>query len=177
MRSPPPTSTSWCASHLAALACARSATASSASAIRRATSAAAVQVLGSGTADLTAFVSMAPRTEQLARELFTYKNPNVRAEDRQWKTVGLAAVLWKWLGTHEGCLVNRLGSGGFDLITSVPSTSGRQSHPLRAIVAGVVSGSENRYADLLVLARGDLHNMFRRTTASAPRALSAALVY
>jgi hypothetical protein len=116
----------------------------------------AVQVLGSGTADLTAFVSMAPRTEQLARELVTYKNPNVRADDRQRKTVGLAAVLWKWLGIHEGCLVNRLGSGGFDLITSVPSTSGRQSHPLRTIVGGIVSGTENRYADLLALARGDL---------------------
>lgn len=116
----------------------------------------AVQVLGNATADLTAFVSMAPRTEQLARELITYKNPNVRAEDRQWKTVGLAAVLWKWLGVHEACLINRLGIDGFDLITSVPSTSGRPSHPLRTVVAGVVSGSEKRYADVLYLARGDL---------------------
>lgn len=59
--------------------------------------------LGSATADLTAFVSMAPRSEQLARGLITYKNPNVRGEDRQRKTAGLAAVLWKWLGIHEQC--------------------------------------------------------------------------
>jgi predicted amidophosphoribosyltransferase len=131
----------------------------------------AVQILGSATADLTAFVSMAPRTEQLARELLTYKNPLIRAEDRQWKTVGLAAVLWKWLGIHEICLINRLGIGGFDLITSVPSTSGRQSHPLRAVVAGVVSGSDKRYVDLLSLVRTDLDqhtqaaDRFRATTA------------
>lgn len=134
----------------------------------------AVQVLGNATADLTAFVSMAPRTEQLARELITYKNPNVRAEDRQWKTVGLAAVLWKWLGVHEACLINRLGIDGFDLITSVPSTSGRPSHPLRTVVAGVVSGSEKRYADVLYLARGDLDQHVQAADASAPLWLSAA---
>lgn len=115
----------------------------------------AARLLGSGTADLTAFVSMAPRGEQFARELFTYKNPNLRPEDRQRKTVGLAAVLWKWLGIHEACLVTRL-QAGFDLITSVPSTSGRPSHPLRTVVAGVVSDSGKRYADLLALARDDL---------------------
>jgi hypothetical protein len=115
----------------------------------------AARLLGSGTADLTAFVSMAPRGEQFARELFTYKNLNLRPEDRQRKTVGLAAVLWKWLGIHEACLVTRL-QAGFDLITSVPSTSGRPSHPLRTVVAGVVSDSGKRYADLLALARDDL---------------------
>ena len=83
---------------------------------------------------------MAPRGEQFARELFTYKNLNLRPEDRQRKTVGLAAVLWKWLGIHEACLVTRL-QAGFDLIASVPSTSGRPSHPLRTVVAGVVSDS------------------------------------
>jgi hypothetical protein len=113
-------------------------------------------VLGSATADLTAFVSMAPRSEQLARELVTYKHLNVRGEDRQWKTVGLAAVLWKWLGLHEACLVNRLGIDRFHVITSVPSTSGRQSHPLRTVVAEVVTGTSDRYGDLLAIARADL---------------------
>src|SRR5690349_19071743 len=59
-------------------------------------------------------------------------------------------------GHHEACLVTRLPAGGFDLITSVPSTSGRPSHPLRTVVAGVVVNSEKRYADLLALARDDL---------------------
>ena len=116
----------------------------------------AARLLGSGTADLTAFVSMAPRGEQFARELFTYKNPSLRPEDRQQKTVGLAAVLWKWLGIHEACLVTRLPVDDFDLITSVPSTSGRPSHPLRTVVAEVVVNSQRRYADLLALARDDL---------------------
>lgn len=117
---------------------------------------AARRVLGSATADLTAFVSMAPRSEQFARELVTYKHPNVRGEDRQRKTVGLAAVLWKWLGRHEGCLVNRLGIERFDLMTSVPSTSGREAHPLRSVVAEVVAGTTERYGDLLAIARADL---------------------
>lgn len=116
----------------------------------------ATWVLGNATADLTAFVSMAPNNEQLARELITYKHPNVRDADRQWKTVGLAAVLWKWLGIHERCLVARLGIDRFDLVTSVPSTSGRQTHPLRSVVAEVVSGTSDRHADLLAVARTDL---------------------
>jgi predicted amidophosphoribosyltransferase len=136
----------------------------------------AVQVLGNATADLTAFVSMAPRSEQLARELFTYKHPNVRAEDRQRKTAGLAAVLWKWLGTHKTCLVNRLGISDFDLITSVPSTSGRLNHPLKTVVAGVVSGSGRQYADLLSLARGDLDQRAQAARFRATSALGGARV-
>lgn len=112
--------------------------------------------LGNGTADLTAFVSMAPRTEQLARELYAYKRQNVLAEDRWRMTVGLAAVLWTWLGTHEACATARLRIDRFDMITSVPSTSGRRNHPLRRVVAGVVSHTAERYADLLTLSRSDL---------------------
>jgi len=112
--------------------------------------------LGNAIADLTAFVSMAPRNEQLAHELIAYKDPKLRAEDRQWMTVGLAAVLWKWLGLYEACLVSRLRIGSFDLITSVPSTTGRLNHPLRTVVAGVVSNSSARYQDLLILARDGL---------------------
>jgi hypothetical protein len=113
-------------------------------------------MLGNATADLTAFVSMAPRTEQLARELFTYKNLNVRAEDRWRMTVGLAAVLWKWLGSHEACLTGQLWIDRFDVITSVPSTTGRPDHPLRTVVAGVVSHTADRYEDLLVQRQSDL---------------------
>jgi hypothetical protein len=115
-----------------------------------------VRVLGNATADLTAFVSMAPRSEQLAHLLLAYKRPTVRDEDRQLMTVGLAAVLWKWLGLHEGCLTTHLRIDSFDLTTSVPSARGRQNHPLRDVVAGIVSHTEERYEDLLALARTDL---------------------
>lgn len=114
------------------------------------------RVLGSSTADLTAFVSMAPVGEQFAHELLTYKKPTVGADERQKMTVGLAAVLWKWLGLHKQCMTRRLGIQDFDAITTVPSTSGRTAHPLPTVVSGVVVGSDAKYADLLELARTDL---------------------
>lgn len=114
------------------------------------------EAIGRGVADLTAFVSMAPSDEQLARDLRSYKTASVRGLDRQLKTWGLGAVLWKWLGRHEPCLTRRAGIPQFDLITTVPSTSGRTVHPLRTVVTGVVVGSDKRHADLLTVAKTDL---------------------
>ncbi len=112
--------------------------------------------LGESRADLAAFVSMAPVGEQFAHELYAYKNPAVGERDRQRMTVGLGAVLWKWLAAHERCMAARLGVQQFDVITTIPSTSGRASHPLRTVVAGIVVGSDKRHADLLTVARTDL---------------------
>lgn len=112
--------------------------------------------LGTGTANLAAFVSLAPVGEQFAHELITYKKPTVGGLDRQRKTVGLGAVLWKWLAVHERCMARPFGNQQFDLITTVPSTSGRADHPLRTVVAGLVVGSDARHADLLTVARMDL---------------------
>lgn len=92
--------------------------------------------LGADTADLAAFISIAPMGEQFARELYTYKNPAVGADDRPRKTIGLGAVLWKWLGIHESCVARQVGVGQFDLITTVSSTSGRAMHPLPALPPG-----------------------------------------
>lgn len=114
------------------------------------------KVLGDRTADVTAFVSLAPRDEQFAYELFTYKNANAPPSARQRITIGLAAVLWNWLDHHETCLTRSLGVASFDLITTVPSTSGRTTHPLRELVAGTVEGTEQNYADLLAVSRTDL---------------------
>jgi predicted amidophosphoribosyltransferase len=117
----------------------------------------AVQTLGTGIADVTAFVSMAPADEQFARELYTYKRLTVPAHLRQQRMVGLAAVLWKWLSLHEACVAAALRIRSFDIVTSVPSGSGRLGdHPLRQLVAGVVTGTADRYADLLTLSRADL---------------------
>lgn len=116
----------------------------------------ATRVLGSNVADVVAFVSMAPRSEQMARELFTYKDDRTTQRQREQKTVGLAAVLWKWLARHERCAAARVGITQFDVITSVPSTSGRSSHPLPMLISQVVEGSETRYRDLLVVDRPDL---------------------
>ncbi|MHB1615509.1 MAG: ComF family protein [Actinomycetes bacterium] len=125
--------------------------------------------LDSATADITAFVSMAPRGEQMARELLSYKDTRVPDQHRTRMVTGLGAVLWKWLGRHELCVARPLGFDGFDVVTTVPSTSGRQGHhPLVQVVAGVVTGSEARYEDLLVLRRPELeqraHAMDRYAT-------------
>ena len=64
----------------------------------------ASRVLGDSTADVAAFVSMAPCDEQFAYELFRYKNPRTRPLDRRRMTTGLAAVLWNWLDLHESSL-------------------------------------------------------------------------
>jgi hypothetical protein len=108
------------------------------------------------TADAVAFVSMAPRGEQLARELFAYKEDRSRPVDRQKMTTGLAAVLWKWLGRHERCMAAPLGITSFDVITTVPSTSGRKHHPLPSLVSEVVTDTSNRYETLLEVHRTDL---------------------
>ncbi|MFL6074056.1 MAG: hypothetical protein ACJ73S_11735 [Mycobacteriales bacterium] len=116
----------------------------------------AKRLLGAGRADAVAFVSLAPRGEQLARELFTYKQNTVAEAQRRRMMFGLAAVLWKWLGMHEHCIAALVGSQQFDIVTSVPSTSGRSVHPLREVVSGIVTGTDVRYRDLLTRRRYDV---------------------
>ena len=112
--------------------------------------------LGSAVADVTAFISLAPRSEQMARELFSYKDDRVQESQRTRMITGLGAVLWKWLARHEACVGRRFGIDHFDVITTVPSTSGRTDHPLRRVVAGVVTGTDARHEDLLVVRRLEL---------------------
>jgi len=108
-------------------------------------------------ADAVAMVSMAPAGEQLARELYTYKKDSVPRALRQQRTIGLAAVLWRWLNFHEQHVAAAAGTNGFDLVTSIPSTNSRPGiHPLRMLVAQVVVGTDVRYRDLLLTARTDL---------------------
>jgi hypothetical protein len=113
--------------------------------------------LDGSVADVVAFVSLAPTGEQLANELFTYKRETVPANLRAGRLTGLAAVLWKWLAKHESCMASQVGLERFDVITTVPSTSGREGdHPLERLVGGVVSGSAERYEALLSVNRTDL---------------------
>ena len=117
------------------------------------------RALGSLALDAVSFVTLAPVGEQMARDLFTYKRPSVPAGIRRTRTVLLAATLWRWLSKHEACLANASGlqSDRFDIITSVPSTSGRSgSHPVTAIVSGIVAGTAERYREVLRLNRDDV---------------------
>lgn len=66
-------------------------------------------------------------------------------------------MLWRWLAQHERCLASNAGSSGFDLVTTVPSASGRETeHPLTTLVGGVVRGTQERVRPVLNLNRTDV---------------------
>ena len=89
--------------------------------------------------------------------LYTYKLDSVPVAIRRPRLIGLAAVLWKWLSIHERCMASPVGASEFDIVTSVPSTSGRTSnHPLEELVSRVVDGTDSRYEGLLRVQRTDL---------------------
>jgi hypothetical protein len=117
------------------------------------------RILGDLALDTVAFVTLAPVGEQMAHDLFTYKRPSVPPHLRRTRTVLLAAILWRWLSEHEECLAAAAGiqSERFDIITSVPSASGRAgTHPVTQIVSGIVTGTAERYREVLRLIRGDI---------------------
>lgn len=127
-------------------------------------------------ADVVAFVSLAVGGEQMAKALFTYKNDRTTQRQRAQTTVSLAAVLWKWLAQHEPCLAAAASIPGFDVLTTVPSTSGRADHPLPGLVSAVVEGSGSRYRDLLVTGRHDLEREQAADRYSARDSLSGQTV-
>jgi predicted amidophosphoribosyltransferase len=63
----------------------------------------------------------------------------------------LAAVLWRFLTTHEPCLAQRVGVEEFEVVTTVPSGLAErdEQHPLRHIVCEVVTPTSTRYERLL----------------------------
>ncbi|WP_329301043.1 hypothetical protein OG410_23745 [Streptomyces sp. NBC_00659] len=105
-------------------------------------------VLGAGVADTVVPISLALKGEQYANELWRYKNAP-GAQQRYFST-GLAAVLWRFLARHERCIAHQCRVLGFDTVTTVPSTSDRADHPLRAMAADMVGVTRERYRDLLV---------------------------
>lgn len=114
------------------------------------------KIIGGASADAVSFVSLAPRDEQMATELASYKDSRTLPRLCQQKTLGLSAVLLKWLLRHEQCLARRAELGTFDFVTSIPSTKGRTPHPLVAVAAARIVNTPNRYRDLLVVNRTDL---------------------
>jgi len=108
--------------------------------------------------DAVTFLSLAPAGEQMARDLYTYKRSGVPDTLRAARTVGLSAALWRWLAKHEGCLATAVGRG-FDLVTTVPSASGRtDEHPLTAIAGRIVVGTADRFRLVLELNRTDVES-------------------
>ncbi|MDX2546735.1 hypothetical protein ACOT81_27740 [Streptomyces sp. WI04-05B] len=107
----------------------------------------ATKILGTDVADAVVPVSLALKGEQYANELWRYKN--TVGPQQEYFRMGLAAVLWRFLALHEACIAAHCAVPAFDTVTSVPSTSGRPSHPLRDIVADMVAVTRSRHRDLL----------------------------
>ncbi|MGW0705918.1 hypothetical protein ACWD4G_08115 [Streptomyces sp. NPDC002643] len=101
-------------------------------------------------ADAVVPVSLALKGEQYANELWRYKN--TAGPQQQYFRMGLAAVLWRFLTLHEGCVAGHRAIPGFDIVTTVPSTSGRTNHPLRTMVADMIGPTRERHRDLLAAA-------------------------
>lgn len=87
--------------------------------------------------------------EQLHHALMGYKR--LDGEPARRMTVGLAAVLWRFLKAHEGCAATAAGVPAFELVTTVPSgeRSRDEGHPLRRIVGRLVGPTRGRYLSLL----------------------------
>lgn len=100
----------------------------------------------SATADSVGFTALAVKTEQLARDLWVYKNGAERT--RLLPRIGLAAVLWRSLALHERCLAAAAGITEFCVVTTVPSTSGRAEEPVERL-AQMVGATHSRYRRLL----------------------------
>ena len=93
-------------------------------------------------------IALAVKDEQWAHELSSYKNSPRRAV-RDTLSVGIGAVLWRWLGSHEACVEDDVGVDEFPIVTAVPSTRGREQHPLPRLLSEVVKPTADRYTDLL----------------------------
>lgn len=108
------------------------------------------EATGHGVADVLVPIALAVKGEQLAHELWRYKNAP-QESIRQRLTVQLAAVLWRFLAAHEACVARACGIESFRLVTVVPSGSRRPgTHPLAQIVGSLVGHTRDRFADLLV---------------------------
>jgi hypothetical protein len=107
--------------------------------------------------DLVVPISYSVAHEPLHLALVAYKRaegPYARVAAAQ-----LAAVLGRFLFGHERCLGDALGGGGFDLVTTVPSSDRArdEDHPLRWIVGELVESTRGRHARLLVRSADSHH--------------------
>jgi predicted amidophosphoribosyltransferase len=104
-----------------------------------------------GLADVVVPVALAVKREQLAHELWHYKDdvdPSVRAR----LTTRLGAVLWRFLGQHETHIAAAVAAPEFEIVTTVPGTRERDGeHPLQRIVGTIVGQTKERYEPLLAL--------------------------
>ncbi len=90
-------------------------------------------------------ISYSVATEQLHRALMVYKR--LEGEVARRTTFELAAVLWRYLALHEGCVAGAAGVDQFQLVTTVPGR--KEQHPLQTIVGELVGATRDRHRPLL----------------------------
>jgi predicted amidophosphoribosyltransferase len=85
--------------------------------------------------DVIVPVSVAVAGSSWYRTLRDYKTTSGPRQHRQRATI--AAVLWRFLAAHEPCIARAAQISGFEIVTTVPSSSPRRdgSQPLRQIVS------------------------------------------
>jgi predicted amidophosphoribosyltransferase len=87
--------------------------------------------------------------EQLHHALACYKRQPPEIAHRF--ELELAAVLWRYLRAHERCVARKAETDGFEIVTTVPSSSEAHDeiHPLQRIVGELVGLTRERYERLL----------------------------
>lgn len=110
-----------------------------------------VRCVGASQLDVVAPISYAPRGDQLAVALRGYKDEHLYPT-RYHHAMRLAAILWRFLMTHEDHVARASGVGSFDVVAVVPSktTQKDEARPgLRTIVGTVVEHTASRFERLL----------------------------
>jgi hypothetical protein len=99
--------------------------------------------------DVLAPISYSIAHEQLHHALAAYKRGG--GESARRLSGQLAAVLWRFLATHERCLAGAAGTPAFELVATVPSRDRErdETHPLRSIVGELVGPTRGRHERLL----------------------------
>jgi predicted amidophosphoribosyltransferase len=102
-----------------------------------------------GWIDAAVPVSYSVAHEQLHHALRAYKRlPDSLARRFQ---IELAAVLWRYLETHEACLARAAETASFELVTAVPSGAQKteDAHPLGRMLGTLIGPTRDRYEPLL----------------------------
>ncbi|MHB1487178.1 MAG: hypothetical protein ACYCS7_08450 [Acidimicrobiales bacterium] len=84
---------------------------------------------------LVAPVSLCQLGSPLYRKLWAYKSGHVTSSERHHAGIEVVSLLVHFLACHATCISDRAG-GGWDLVTCVPSSRGRDgAHPLAQALA------------------------------------------
>jgi predicted amidophosphoribosyltransferase len=104
---------------------------------------------GHPTLDAVAPISYSVAREQLHHALASYKRLNGDVA-RRLQAI-LAAILWRFLQSHEPCVARAADAKRFNLVTTVPSgdPARDERHPLRTIVGELVAPTRERHQRLL----------------------------